>query len=86
MGHCGNFATGWDEAMVGMRKGGRRFIVIPAALAYGVKGSPNVVPPNANLIFDVCPTRAVRIWCCLYGGNGERSLGRSPLWRLALDR
>jgi FKBP-type peptidyl-prolyl cis-trans isomerase len=38
---------------MGMREGGRRLIVIPSDLAYGPRGIPNVIPPNANLVFDV---------------------------------
>lgn len=38
--------------MQGMKKAGRRLIIIPPTLAYGSKGVPNRVPPNSTLIFE----------------------------------
>jgi peptidylprolyl isomerase len=37
----------------GMRVGGRRRLFVPYQLGYGVAGSPPVIPPRADLIFDV---------------------------------
>ena len=43
----------WEEALPYFGKGGSGKIFVPAFLGYGPQGRPPVIPPDANLIFDI---------------------------------
>ena len=49
----GQVIVGWDEGIVGMRKGGERKLTVPWQKAYGVLGDGNKIPGKSVLVFEV---------------------------------
>ena len=43
----------WSEGVRGMKTGGKRRLLVPSKLGYGEKGVAGIVPPKADLVFDV---------------------------------
>jgi len=44
---------GWEEGLALLHEGSKARFIIPSALGYGDKGSGEVIPPYATLIFDL---------------------------------
>ena len=60
------FSQGWDEGLVDRCVGDQLVLNIPSEMGYGARGAGGVIPPNADLVFDVvsglclCATLAIR--------------------------
>ncbi|RYX78922.1 FKBP-type peptidyl-prolyl cis-trans isomerase [bacterium] len=44
---------GWTDGVPGMRVGGTRRLIIPAAQAYGASSPSANIPANSDLVFDI---------------------------------
>lgn len=51
---------GFTEALLLMNQGGRYRFWVPARLAYGRRGNPGAVPPDADLVFTLSLLRIGR--------------------------
>ena len=49
----GSVIQGWEEGLVGIKKGGRRKLIIPPEMAYGAEGAPPSIGPNETLVFVI---------------------------------
>ena len=53
LGDRGAMLAGWHDALAGMKKGGKRLVVLPPELAYGQAGAPPAVPANTSVVFEL---------------------------------
>ncbi|MEO2088363.1 MAG: FKBP-type peptidyl-prolyl cis-trans isomerase [Gemmataceae bacterium] len=44
---------GWTVGVPGMKPGGKRLLLIPPDMAYGKRGAPGAIPPDATLVFEI---------------------------------
>ena len=44
---------GWQDGVPGMKVGGTRRLIIPAAQAYGTSSPAPNIPANSDLVFDI---------------------------------
>jgi len=49
----GEVIRGWDEGVARLSVGQRARLICSPDFAYGSRGHPGVIPPNARLTFDV---------------------------------
>jgi FKBP-type peptidyl-prolyl cis-trans isomerase FkpA len=49
----GAVIKGWDAGVVGMQRDGKRRLIIPPRMAYGRRGVPDKIPPDATLVFEI---------------------------------
>ncbi len=49
----GQLIPGMNEALLAMKKGEKRLLVIPPELGYGKRGAGNAIPPDSWLVFEV---------------------------------
>ena len=45
--------AGWTQGVPGMKVGGTRRLIIPAAMAYGSASPAKNIPANSDLVFDI---------------------------------
>ena len=50
----GSVIKGWDEGVMKMSLGEKAILRISSDFGYGEHGAGGVIPPNADLIFEVC--------------------------------
>jgi FKBP-type peptidyl-prolyl cis-trans isomerase len=49
----GQVILGWEKTFPEMKVGEKRVIILPYALAYGLRGKPPQIPNRATLVFEI---------------------------------
>jgi len=49
----GKVIDGWDQGVIQMSLGQKALLKVPYALGYGDEGAGGVIPPKADLLFEV---------------------------------
>lgn len=49
----GQVIRGWDEGVMKMSLGEKAVLTISSDFGYGARGAGGVIPPNADLVFEV---------------------------------
>lgn len=49
---AGRVIRGWDQGLIGMKEGGKRLLIIPPQMGYGLQGAGRI-PPNSTLVFEI---------------------------------
>lgn len=44
---------GWEQTLQLMKVGEKRLVIIPSEYAYGTRGQPPTIPPDATLVFEI---------------------------------
>ena len=50
---AGQVIKAWDEALLDMKIGEKRALIVPPELGYGKRGAGSVIPPDTTLFFEV---------------------------------
>ncbi len=53
VGSKGGMIPGFEEGLSKLKIGDKAVLFIPSSLGYGENGAGNVIPPNANILFEV---------------------------------
>lgn len=78
--------SGWDLGVEGMTVGSQRRLFIPYPFAYGEAGRPPVIPPKAELIFDVELMTAADTLPRTDGAPPRGSAPQCPTWTAVKDQ